>query len=177
MDRLLHHELRAVFAALAVAAVCGVGRGLVHGFSVPSDAGDLTTLFVTLCMASALWTLLGATRLKWVSEVRDFERAVPVEDIGVVPPAGRSLRGDWFRPGFFAGYLAFTLPLALLWEAAVFLAPLWSALNWLGKAALISHWEHRHGLLLWRGHVGGEPWRLSVSRRTPAPADTGEPPA
>ncbi|MFF9484708.1 hypothetical protein [Streptomyces sp. NPDC014676] len=177
MDRLLYHELRAAFAALAVAVVCGTVLGLVHGFAVPSDAGDLMMLSLALLAGVALSTLLGATRLKWVSEVRDFDRAVPVADIDVVPPADRSLRGDWFSPGFFVAYLVPVLPVALFWEGAVLFIPLWSALSWLGKAALIIRWERRHGLVLWRGHVEARPWELSVSHRSPASAGTGEPPA
>ncbi|MFF8030496.1 MULTISPECIES: hypothetical protein [unclassified Streptomyces] len=177
MDRLLHHELRAVFAALAAAVVSGAALGLVHGFSVPSNAGGLVKLSAGLLVGAVVFTLLGATRLKWVSEVRDFEQAVPVEDIDVVPPEARSLRGDWFGPGLFATYLVLTLPIALFWEAAVLAIPVWSALSWLGKAALIAHWERRHGLVLWRGHVGARPWELSVSRRSPASAGTGAPPA
>jgi hypothetical protein len=177
MDRLLYHELRAVFAALAVTVVCGAALGLVHGFAAPSDAGDPMLLSLALLAGAAASTLLGATRLKWVSEVRDFDRAVPVEDIGVVPPAGRSLRGDWFSPGFFVAYLMPILPIALFWEGVVLFIPLWSAMSWLGKAALIIRWERRHGLVLWRGHAAARPWELSVSRRSPAPAGTGELPA
>jgi hypothetical protein len=175
MDRLLHHEFRAAFAALAVAVVCGVVLGLVHGFSASSDAGDLRTLTVALFVGAVVWTLLGATGLKWVSEVRDFDRAVPVEDIDVVPPADRSLRGDWFSPGLFGTYLVLTLPIALFWEGAVLSIPVWSAMNWLGKAALIIRWERRHGLVLWRGHDGARPWELSVSRRSPAPTGPTDP--
>ncbi|MEV5438602.1 hypothetical protein AB0K80_21680 [Streptomyces sp. NPDC052682] len=45
----------------------------------------------------------------------------------------------------------------------VLLVPVWSALDWLGEAAVVAHRERRNGRLLWRGHVTSRPWELSWS--------------
>ncbi|GAP53356.1 hypothetical protein [Streptomyces azureus] len=176
MDRLVHHELRAVVSALAATAVALTTVGLVRGFSPPSEPGRLG-LYVAAVLASiVVWTLLKATRIKWFSEVRDFEKAVPVEETGTVLPTERFLHDQPFSPRLFVLYLLFAVPLSL-WEPWAATLLLWSALDWLGQAALVARWERRHGLLLWRGHVESRPWELSVSRRPPTRTATGARPA
>ncbi|OUD02970.1 hypothetical protein [Streptomyces swartbergensis] len=108
---------------------------------------------------------------------RDYDKAVPVEDTGAVVPADASLRDSWFNWPVLVLYLLFVLPISVFWEPWVTGIALWSALDWLGQAALVAHWERRHGLLLWRGHVGSRPWELSVSRRPPTRTATGARPA
>ncbi|MET9526340.1 hypothetical protein [Streptomyces coeruleorubidus] len=172
MDRLVHHELRAVVSVLAAMAVALTTVGLVHGFSAPSEPGRLGLYVAAVLAWIVVWTLLKATRIKWFSEVRDFEKAVPVEESGAVLPTERFLRDQPFSPRLFVLYLLFAVPLSL-WEPLAALLPLWSALDWLGKAAVVAHWERGHGLLLWRGHVASRPWELSVSRRPPTRTATG----
>ncbi|MEU0727957.1 hypothetical protein [Streptomyces sp. NPDC006140] len=176
VDRLVHHELRAVLSVFAALAVALTALGLVRGFSAPDRPGALAGYFGALLALLVLWTLLKATRIKWFSHVRDFEKAVPVEDLDVVLPADRFLRDQPISPGLFGMYLVLALPLSF-WEPWTLGVLLWSALDWLGQAALVAHWERRNGLLLWRGHVGGRPWELSVSRRPPTRTATGARPA
>ncbi|MDQ1016961.1 hypothetical protein [Streptomyces afghaniensis] len=176
MDRLVHHELRAVVSVLAATAVALTTAGLVRGFSPPSDPGRLGLCVAAVLASVVVWTLLKATRITWFSEVRDFEKAPPVEEAGPVLPAERFLRDRPFSPRLFVLYLLFAVPLSL-WEPWAALLPLWSALDWLGQAALAAHWERRHGLLLWRGRVASRPWELSVSRRPPTRTATGARPA
>ncbi|MFJ8462970.1 hypothetical protein [Streptomyces swartbergensis] len=176
MDRLLHHELRAVFSVLAVVAVSVTAAGLAHGF-VPPEPGKVALYLAGLLAFAAVWTLLKGTRLRGVSWIRDYDRAVPVEDTGVVVPAGASLRDGWFNWPVLVLFLLFVLPISVFWEPWVIGIALWSALDWLGQAALVAHWERRNGLLLWRGHVASRPWELSVSRRPPTRTATGARPA
>lgn len=166
MDRLLHHELRAVVSILAATAVALTTAGLVRGFSLPSEPGRLGLYGAAVLAYFAVWTLLKATRIKWFSEVLDFEKAAPVEETGAVPPAQGFLRDQPFSPRLFVLYLLFAVPLCL-WEPWAALLSLWWAVDWLGKAAVVARWERRHGMLLWRGHVDSRPWELSVSRRPP----------
>ncbi|WKX11801.1 hypothetical protein [Streptomyces sp. NL15-2K] len=83
MDRYVHHQLRAVVSILAAAAVAAAVVGVVRGFPPPKMNG---LLLVALLLAFVVVsTLLKATRIKWVSEVRDFEAAVPVEGLWGTP--------------------------------------------------------------------------------------------
>ncbi|MFF5963965.1 hypothetical protein ACFY64_09485 [Streptomyces collinus] len=175
VDRLVHHELRAVLSVCAALAVALTALGLVRGISAPDRPGALALYFGALLALLVVWTLLKATRLKWISHVRDFEKAVPVEDLDVALPTGRFLRDQPFSLRLFVLYLVLALPLAF-WEPWTLALLLWSALDWLGQAALSAHWERRTGLLLWRGHVGSRPWELSVSRRPPTRTATGAQP-
>ncbi|MFF5520798.1 hypothetical protein [Streptomyces coeruleorubidus] len=174
MDRLVHHELRAVLSVCSALAVALTVLGLVRGFSAPDSA--LAKYVGVLLALLVVWTLLKATRIKWISHVRDFEKAVPVEDVDVVLPTDRFLRDHPFSPGLFGMYLVFALPVAF-WDPWALGVLLWSPLDWLGQAALVARWERRNGLLLWRGHVGSRPWELSVSRRPPTRTATGAQPA
>ncbi|MEU6176624.1 hypothetical protein [Streptomyces coeruleorubidus] len=176
MDRLLHHELRAAVSAFAAIAVALTAMGLVRGLSAPDQPGRLGLYVVGLLAFLVVWTLLKATRIKWFSEVRSFEKAVPVEDLDVALPTERLLRDQPYSLRLFVLYLALALPLSF-WEPWSLGVLLWSALDWLGQAALIAHWERRNGLLLWRGHVESRPWELSVSRRPPTRTATDARPA
>jgi hypothetical protein len=66
-----------------------------------------------------------------------------------------------------------------LWEPWTAALSLWSALDWLGQAAITAHWERgQHGLLLWRDRAdSSRPWELSVSRRPTTRTATGAQPA
>ncbi len=176
MDRLVHHEVRAVLSVLAALAVALTVLGLVRGFSAPDRPGALALYVGALLALLIVWTLLKATRIKWLGHVREFEKAVPTEDLDVVVPTDRFQRDRPFSPGLFGLYLVFALPVSF-WEPWALGVLLWSPLEWLGQAALVAHWERRNGLLLWRGHVGGRPWELSVSRRPATRTATGARPA
>jgi hypothetical protein len=176
VDRLVHHELRAVVSVLAAAAVALTAVGLARGFSPPSEPGRLGLYAAAVVASMVVWTLLKATRIKWFSEVRDFEKAVRLDGTDPALTAKRFLRDRPFSPRMFVLYTLFAVPLAL-WEPWTAVICLWSALDWLGQAAVAAHWERRHGLLLWRGPVGGRPWELSVSRRPPTRTATGARPA
>jgi hypothetical protein len=175
MDRLLHHQLRAVLSACAAIAVALTVPGLVRGFSAP-DRPALALYLGGLLALLLVWTLLKATGIKWFSHVRDFEQAVSVGHPDGTLPADRFLRDRPFRPRLFSLYLALALPLAF-WEPWSLGVLPWSALDWVGEAALVVHWERRNGLMLWRGSVEGRPWELSVSPRPPTRTATGAPPA
>ncbi|MFE6523866.1 hypothetical protein [Streptomyces sp. NPDC057794] len=176
MDRLLHHELRAVLSVCAALALALAVRGLHRGFSAPDRPGALALCLGGLLAFLVGWTLLKATGLKWFSHVRDFEKAVPVEDTGGALPTGRFLRDRPFSLRLFGLYLALALPLAH-WEPVALGVLLWSALDWTGQAAVTAHWERRNGLLLWRGRAGDRPWELSVSPRPATRTASGAPPA
>jgi hypothetical protein len=172
MDRYVHHQLRAVVSILAAAAVAAAVVGVVRGFPPPKMNGLLlAALLLVLVVVS---TLLKATRIKWVSEVRDFEAAVPLEDTDVVLPTNRFLRDQPFSPKLFVLYLVSTV--LMFWEPWVVLIPLGSALDWLGQAAVAARWERRHGKVVWRGRVRSSPWELSVSPRPPTRTATDAPP-
>ncbi|MCX5050464.1 hypothetical protein [Streptomyces sp. NBC_00474] len=159
MDRYVHHELRSVYSALVALAVCVPVTTGVRG--APLTAGGLG-MFVTCGLAfTVVSTLLHASRVKWFGEVRDFERAVPLDQ---APPAV-SLRTHPLNTWLLAAMLVPTLALAIAWEPWVALLPLWAALPWLGQAWLAADWERRNGKALWRGHDHDAPWKLSVTPR------------
>ncbi|MDT9697849.1 hypothetical protein [Streptomyces sp. P17] len=159
MDRYVHHELRSVFSALAVAAVCVPVTGVARGALV--SASGLPLFLLGLIAFATVFTLLQSTRIKWLSEVLDFEAAVPLEE----PPAETPLRRRPVNPWLFTMMTAATLGFAFALDPAAALFPLWLALAWLGQAYLAVNWERRHGKTLWRGHDPDKPWRLSVSPR------------
>jgi hypothetical protein len=170
MERYVHVELRAVFSAVA-AAVAGMAvTGGVRGFPSVSvrEAGSLIVLVLAFETA---FTLLKASRLRWFSEVRDYEAAVPVAETGAALPADASLRHRPFSVRVLVGGLVVGVAVGLLWEPWVPLLLLWAAVDWLGQAGLAARWERRHGRVLWQGHDSDEPWRLSFSVR-PSPGTT-----
>ncbi|MET9680258.1 hypothetical protein [Streptomyces coeruleorubidus] len=176
MDRLVHHELRAVVSVLAATAVTLTTVGLVRGFSAPPEPGRLGLYTAAVLAWIVVWTLLKATRIKWFSEVREFEKAVRLDGTDPALATERFLRDRPFSPRMFVLYTLFAVPLAL-WEPLTAVIPLWSAVDWLGQAAVAARWERKHGLLLWRGHVDSRPWELSVSRRPPTRTASGARPA
>ncbi|MGW0496472.1 hypothetical protein ACWD0Z_13850 [Streptomyces sp. NPDC003007] len=174
-DRLVHHELRAAVSVLAATAVALTTVGLVEGFSAPSEPGRLGLYIGGVLAFLLLWTLVKATGLKWIGAVRDFEKAVRLEGTDPALPTARFLRDKPFSPRLFVLCLLFTVPLSL-WEPWTAVLPLWSAVDWLGQAAVAAHWERGHGMLVWRGRVESRPWELSVSRRPPTRTATGAQP-
>ncbi|WAZ23555.1 hypothetical protein STRCI_004903 [Streptomyces cinnabarinus] len=167
MDRYVHHELRSVITVLAAVAVCAPVTAAVHGTLI--DSGDLSLFLAGLIGFAVLFTLAQASRIKWLSEVLDFEAAVPLEE----PPPEVSLLRHPVNPWLLAVMTAGTLGTALAWEPAAALFPLWLALAWLGQAWLAVNWERGNGKVLWRGHDPDKPWRLSVSPRPLTRTATG----
>lgn len=157
MDRYVHHELRSVYTALAALAISVTATSGVRG--APLTAFGLGWFLMAMLAFTVVYTLLGATRLKWVGEIRDFEAAVPLEEA----PAGVSLRRHPLNWWLFVVMLVPSFALALAWEPWVALLPLWSALAWSGQAWLAVDWERKHGRVLWRGHDQNAPWKLSYS--------------
>jgi hypothetical protein len=170
MDRYVHHELRSVYTALAALAVSLAVTSGVRG--APMTAYGAGTFALALIAFTVVFTLLGATRLKWVGEIRDFESAVPLE---TAPAHGISLRRHPLNWWLFTVMSVPTFVLAIAWEPWIALLPLWPTLAWLGQAWLAADWERRNGKVLWRGHDTDAPWKLSYSpgvRRGAAPAGT-----
>ncbi|MGC9442705.1 hypothetical protein [Streptomyces sp. WG5] len=161
MDRSLYHETRSTGAALAATAVCAVAGGAVHGFELP-PAGDTRRVFLALLALMVLSMLV-----ELVVDVRRFRKAVPLAD-DVEPPPDERLRERLFLPGLFAFIVVPTTAAALAWGWWVALFPLTSAAEWGTQAVVITVWERRNGLLLWRkftmGNVG-----LATSPLSPRP--------
>jgi hypothetical protein len=172
MGRLVHHELRASLTALLAFVVSAVVVALVREFPPVRTDGRFALHIAGWLALWVLFTLLKATRIKWLGEVRDFDAATPVDPETVLPT-----EEFWpSRPiiwGFLPVLLVPTLVMALAWEPWVVLILLWLALDWTAKAARIVHWERKNRYVLWRGGVRSRPWELSYSPvRPPAPART-----
>lgn len=160
MDRYVHHELRSVYTALAALAVSLAVTSGVRGAPLTAFGAGL---FVTVMLAfTVISTLLHATRIKGIGELRDFESAVLLEQ---APADEVSLRRHPLNWWLFTVMAVSTLALALAYEPWIALLPLWPALAWLGQAWLAAEWERRNGKVLWRGHDTDAPWKLSVSPR------------
>jgi len=170
MVRYVDHQLRSVFSALAAALVSWAGYCAVRG--IPEfRTSQAASGFGMLLAFVLLWTLLKASRIKHVSEVRAFEAAVPLPDPDTEPPPTGSLRRHPLYPPLFVGLAVFTLAISLFWEPTCAIVPLWLTLDWLGETALGVIRERRHGRRLWRGHQPDAPYRLSYSPH-PSPTDS-----
>lgn len=79
MIRYVHHQLMGV--AMAVCA-CVVGAPVAFGVrGIPAVVDDAVWMVVVISMlGGVLFGMLEASRLKWVSVVRTFEEAVPLDD-------------------------------------------------------------------------------------------------
>lgn len=158
MDRYIHHQLRSVYTALAALAVSVAVTSGVRG--APLTAYGVGWFALGLVAFTVVYTLLGATRLKWVGDLRDFESAAPLEH----PPTNDvSLRRRPLNWWLFTVMSVPTFTLAIAWEPWIALLPLWSAVAWLGQVWLAADWERKNGKVLWRGHDEDAPWKLSYS--------------
>lgn len=172
MGRYVHMELWAALAVLTgTAGGVAVAVGVRDEPPVRADTVKWVVALAVVYLVAA--TLLRASRLKWVGEVRDFEAAGPVPGAGPTPrhlSYGLRMLGLVATSALFASFFTDT-------AVAVALA---LALDWLVKAAVGARWERAHGRVLWRGHDRGEPWRLSYSPVTAPPSTrtaTDGPPA
>ncbi|MEU1344252.1 hypothetical protein [Streptomyces sp. NPDC005827] len=120
---------------------------------------------VPLCVFGSIvfFGILGATRLKVVGEVRHFEKAVPLDDPGMIRPIDRSFRHNLVSKSFHCMPLVPALVMGLALSPWLTLVYLPMALDWLILAGIAARWKKKHGVLLWRGHVPGRPWELSYS--------------
>ncbi|MFE7795762.1 hypothetical protein [Streptomyces sp. NPDC057460] len=168
MIRYVHHQLMGV--AMAVCA-CVVGAPVAFGVrGIPAVVDDAVWMVVVISMlGGVLFGMLEASRLKWVSVVRTFEEAVPLDDPETPRPADYSLRHNLVDKGFFSVLLVATLVAGLTLSPWLSLTPLWVSLDWLIRAGIAARWEKKNAVLLWRGHVPGSPWELSYSPVRPSP--------
>lgn len=169
MDRYVHHQLRAVYTAFAALVICVAVTSGVRGELMTSYGVGWFALGVVAF--PVVFTLLAATRLKWVGDIRDFETAVSLEET----PDGVSLRRHPVNWWLFTVMLVPTLALAIGYAEWIALLPLWSALISLGQVWVAADWERKNGKVLWRGHDTDAPWKLSYSPgalRGKAPART-----
>ncbi|MFD3519901.1 hypothetical protein [Streptomyces sp. NPDC058653] len=164
MDRLLHHELRGAFAALAATAVV---VPVVLAVREPPGPGA-AALAATACAFALLRTVPGFLRvLPWLTDVRMYDEALPLPEPLPALPATRLRKQSPFNGLMFLILLVPSLVLALVWHPLIGFMPLLPATDWLGRAALIADWERRNGRILWRGRNADEPWALSTSPRLP----------
>ncbi|MFF6915793.1 hypothetical protein [Streptomyces sp. NPDC012466] len=176
MDRYVHVELRGAVSAFTGTAIAAAVFTGVRGHLPIRPHGLPLVIGIGLAFVAAS-ALLRRSRLKGFGVVREFDTAPFVEDTGATPPAAVSLRRRPFSPGILAFSLVFALLVALLAEPSLLVVPPWLASDWLAHALVAARWERGNGLVLWRGHIPDEPWRLSVSRRPPTRTATGAPPA
>ncbi|AVH57539.1 MULTISPECIES: hypothetical protein [Streptomyces] len=155
---------------MAVCA-CVVSAPVAFGVrGIPAVVDDAVWKVILLMLGcNVLFGLLEASRLKWVSEVRTFEEAVPLDDPEILRPADYSLRHNLVDKGFLTVLLVPALVMGLTLSPWLSLTPLWMSLDWLMRAGIAARWEKRNAVLLWRGHVPGSPWELSYSPVRPSP--------
>jgi hypothetical protein len=153
--RYVHHQLITVAEAAAALAVTVPVVFAVRG--VPTPPEDFWQVSAALAVFLALIGLLSCTVGRRGTEKRDFETALPLADPDAVLPTPRESLRRSFTPGFVAYLMVVCLVLALVWEPLVAFAPLLYVPDRVVKGAYAAHWERRHGLVLWRGHVADQP--------------------
>lgn len=124
---------------------------------VPESDGELWRAGLAVAAVLAVSGLLSCV-VGWPgSEKREFETALPVADPkSVLPTPQESLRRSFGWP--FVGFLVATsLVAALAWEPLAVFLPLLFVPARLVTGTYAAYWERRRGLLLWRGHVTGQP--------------------
>ncbi|UUU36136.1 hypothetical protein JIX56_43420 [Streptomyces sp. CA-210063] len=155
MVRYVHHELiTAVEAACALIVTVPLVLWLRD---VPKSDAELWRTGLGVAAVLAVSGLLSCT-VGWPgSEKREFETALPLADPeAVLPTPQESLRRSFGLP--FVGFLtAASLVVALAWESLAAFLPLLFVPARLVTGTYSAYWERRHGLLLWRGHVTGQP--------------------
>ena len=173
MVRYVHHELWAaamILAGVAVGWASAVGTG-----QSPPVRSDAVGVLVTFALGFlVLSTLVRASRLKWVGQVREFEAAAPL------PDTDRRRRRTALAPRMLGLVLLPALCVFVIRDAAFVAVTLMMGLDWLGKAVVGASWERVNGRRLWLAHDQEEPWKLSYSPVTPPPSTrtaTDAPPA
>ncbi|MFD3652219.1 hypothetical protein [Streptomyces sp. NPDC058620] len=166
MIRYVHHQLSGVATAVCASAV---GAPLAFGVQgvMPVVGETVRTVVLILLGCSVLCGLLEASRLKWISVVRDFDEAVPLKDPEAVLPADYSVGRLLVNWGFLPVMLVPALVMGLALDPWLSLTPLAMALDWLMRAGIAARWEKRKAVLLWREYIQSRPWELSYSPPTP----------
>ena len=163
MVRYVRHEWWA--AVLVLGGVAGGWAAAVGtGQESPVRAGALAMLITCALGFLVLSTVLRASRLKWVGQMREFEASA------ALPETGRHGRGAAFAPRMLGLLLLPALCVFVIRDTAIVAVLLAVGLDWLGKAAAGTCWEQVSGRRLWLAPDPEEPWRLS---RSPARPVTG----
>ncbi|MFF3468826.1 hypothetical protein ACWCQN_46080 [Streptomyces sp. NPDC001984] len=162
MTRYVHHQLIGV--AMAVCA-CVVSAPVAFGVrGIPAVVDDTVWRVILLMLGcNVLFGMLEASRLKWVSEVRTFEEAVPLEHPEILRRADYSLRHNLVNKGLLPVLLVPTLAMGLALSPWLSLTPLSMSRDWLIRAGIAARWEKRNAVLLW----GDTSRTVRGSSRTP----------
>ncbi|GAA3814652.1 hypothetical protein GCM10022403_055300 [Streptomyces coacervatus] len=161
MVRYVHHELSA--AALILAGVAGGWAAAVAtGQSPPVRSGAVGVLVTSALGFLVLSTLVRASRLKWVGQMREFEAATPVPDTD-----GRHLR-TVLAPRTLGLLLLPALCVFVIRDTGIVVVPLALGLDWLGKALVGASWERMNGRRLWLTPGPDEPSGLRYTTVSPS---------
>ncbi|WP_123966977.1 hypothetical protein [Streptomyces sp. TLI_185] len=169
----MHHELWAsamILTGVAVGWAAAVGTGQ----SPPVHSGAVDVLVTFALGFLVLSTVLRASRLKRVGQVREFEAAA------LLPDSDGSGQRSALAPRMLGLMLLPALCVFVLRDIAIVVVPLMMGLDWLGKAVAGAGWERMKGRHLW---LATDPAGSSVLRCTtvsPTPGTrtaTGAPPA
>ncbi|MFC9245638.1 hypothetical protein ACFT7S_16920 [Streptomyces sp. NPDC057136] len=154
-------------------AVCASAMSAPMAFGVrgvlPVVSETVQTVILIVVGCSVLCGLLEASRLKWISVVRDFDEAVPLQDPETVLPAEYDVGRFLVNWGFLPVLLVPALVMGLAVNPWLALAPLGIALDWLMRAGIAARWERKNAALLWREHIQSRPWELSYTPLGPPP--------
>ncbi|NUP41056.1 MAG: hypothetical protein HOY76_29575 [Streptomyces sp.] len=170
MIRYVHHEVWAAAMILTGVAV-GWAAAVGTGQSPPVRSGALDVLVTFALGFLVLSTLLRASRLKWVGQIREFEAAA------LVPDSEELRHRTAFAPRMLGLMLLTALCVFVLRDIAIVVVPLMMGLDWLGKAVAGAGWERMNGRQLW---LAADPSALRCTTVSPTPTTrtaTGAPPA
>ncbi|MFJ7948862.1 transposase [Streptomyces sp. NPDC096354] len=156
MVRYVHSQLMTcVEVACAMAIVTPVVSG-VRG--VPKFSSDQWPVLLSFLGAIALFGALACTPLRWLGgRQRDFETAVPLANPEAVLPTPKEALRRSFDGGFVVVVVVPSLVVGLMWPPFAFFWPLVFVPDRAIKGIYVAHWERRHGVLLWHGHVKEQP--------------------
>lgn len=155
MVRYVHHQMITVAEAAATMAVTVPVVFAVRG--VPRPDAEIWRVGAVLAAFFAVFGLLSCF-VGWLGgEKKDFETALALADPDSVLPTPRESWRRSFGTGFVIFMAVGCLFIALTWEPMIVFWPLVLVPERVVKGAYAAHWERRHGLVLWRGHVADQP--------------------
>ncbi|MFF3311650.1 hypothetical protein [Streptomyces sp. NPDC002952] len=96
-----------------------------------------------------------------LTENRDFEHALPLENPEVLP--ADHTRHVPVRGSLVAVPVVPALAMGLAWNPWLSLTPMSMALDCLVRGCVAARFERKRRVLLWRGQVEDRPWELSWS--------------